>query len=417
MLRRWTLIGMIAGLFGIAVIPGTSYSAAGTHRARCAAKACKPEAEGECKKGQFKKGRKCLAKTTPEAPLAVAERPNLPLNASFLSVRVPPGAHPPRSAIEQLSLESGAPLRTLLWLPERLPFVTFAPGQEGMLWLTVHSGPKPQCEDCEESYRVPDSCRNEVLRFDPLTGELETEQTFPSSTTIRDAEPSPDGQWLLLKAESCTGSSESLHLLAINLKTGAQWTVGANATVCENLGTPAWSADSSELVVPYGPSTLPAGTTHAPGVEGFNQYCPESQPTGLAIVQAGTSSEFSTNALIEPKAGCSYESAAFDSEGIVAVEGCSEGTPPSRYTPNTRTGQAYLVQLTATGEVVHRLPLEIGANASAVQSDPETGTVLVTEDQSDSVKGNGDWVREYHDGALHLIKQYPTDREEAALPW
>ena len=154
-----------------------------------------------------------------------------------------------------------------------------------MLWLTVTSGPKSQCEECKESAPVPDSCTNEVLRFDPLTGELATVRTFPSSMLIQNAQPSPNGQWLLMEAGGCTGSYMSLHLLAINLETGAEWTVGSEATVCHDLRTPAWSENGSELVVPYGPSNLPAGTTEVPGAGGFEESCLEPQPAGLAIVQ------------------------------------------------------------------------------------------------------------------------------------
>ena len=131
----------------------------------------------------------------------------------------------------------------------------------------------------------------------------------------------------LMEAGGCTGSYMSMHLLALNLETDAEWTVGSEATVCHDLRTPAWSENGSELVVPYGPSNLPAGTTEVPGAGGFDESCLEPQPAGLAIVQAGSSSQFSPSALIEPAAGCSYESAVFDSEGILAVEGCSEGSP------------------------------------------------------------------------------------------
>ena len=319
--------------------------------------------------------------------------------------------------IEQFSLESGAPIRTLLSLKNG----GFVAGPEGMLWLTVASGPKAQCEKCKESGSVPDSCTSEVLRFDPLTGELATERKFPSSTLIGDAQPSPNGQWLLMQAGGCTGSYMSMHLLAINLKTGAQWTVGSEATACHDLRNAAWSANSSELVVPYGPSNLPAGTTQVPDLGPEGESCLAPQPAGLAVVKAGTSSEFSPSALIEPTAGCSYESAVFDSEGILAVEGCSEGSPPFPYIPSPTSGQAYLVQLTTTGEVVRKLPLATGSNPGIVASDPETGAILVTDDQAggpqDKNEFEGDWVWEYHRGTLRLIKRYSIEPGVYAKPW
>jgi hypothetical protein len=337
----------------------------------------------------------------------------LPLGASFLSLWYADGSN----VIEQFSLENGAPLRTLLSLKAG----SFASGPEGMLWLTVTSGPKSQCEKCKESARVPDSCTSEVQRFDPLTGELATERSFPSSMLIRAAEPSPNGQWLLMQVGGCTGSYMSMYLLAINLKTGAEWTVGAEATACHDLRDPAWSQNSSELVMPYGPSNLPPGTTQAPDHGAEGESCLAPQPAGLAVVKAGSSSEFSPSALIEPTAGCSYESAVFDSEGILAVEGCSEDSPPFPYMPSPTSGQAYLVQLTATGELVRQLPLALGSNPGIVTSDPETGTILVTDDQAggpqDTNWREGDWVWEYHRGGLRLIKRYSIEPPVYAQAW
>ncbi len=222
-----------------------------------------------------------------------------------------------------------------------------------------------------------------------------------------------------MRAGLCTGSYMSMHLLAINLKTGAEWTVGSEATACHDLRAPAWSANSSEwwcptdprICQPYHPGARPRGRGRilAP------------QPAGLAVVKAGSSSEFSPTALIEPASGCSYESAVFDSEGILAVEGCSEDSPPFPDIPSPISGQAYLVQLTATGEVVRQLPLALGSNPGTVTSDPETGKILVTDDQAggpqDKDESEGDWVWEYHHGSLRLIKRYPIEPPVTAQPW
>ena len=168
---------------------------------------------------------------------------------------------------------------------------------------------------------------------------------------------------------------------------------GAKAGACHELGSAAWNESDSEVVVPFGPSNLPAGTTT---VEhgAFGEGCKEPQPAGLAVVKAGVSSEFSPSGLIAPAPACSYESAVFDSEGILAVEGCSEGAPTRRAPAGpfgSLLGQAYLVQLTATGEVTRRLRLAIGASPAAVARDPETGTILVSDNQEGEVKPHWVW--------------------------
>ena len=289
-----------------------------------------------------------------------------------------PEAQPPRNAIEQFSLENGAPLRTLLRLPEE---DSFTAGPEGMLWLTQARGPRSECRTARSPPRSRTAARTKCCALTLSPASLRPCANSPSSMLVRNAQPSPNGQWLLMEAGGCTGSFESLHLLAINLKTGAEWTVGSEATACHDLRSAAWSENGSELVVPYGPSNLPAGTNQVPGAGGFEERCPESQPAGLAIVQAGASSEFTPNAQIEPSAGCSYESAVFDSEGILAV-GRLQRRRASTESSQHPARPGLPRPADDRGEVVRRLPLEIGANPGTVESDPETGTILVTDDQS-----------------------------------
>lgn len=254
---------------------------------------------------------------------------------------------------------------------------------------------------------MPNSCTGEVTRFDPTTGALTTEHKFPSSVLLGGAQVSPDGQWLLATVGVCT-SYQNQHLLAINLVTGAEWTVGASATACHSLGAVSWNETGSELVVPFGPSNLPPGSTHGQRMIG-GESCLVHKPVGLAVVNTGSSSEFSEHALIEPASGCEYESAIFDSEGILAVEGCTEGAPHRQhFQPEPREGQAYLLQLSESGEIVRRLPLAVGSEPGLVASDPETGTILV----SDDVGREGsecDWIWEYANGTLRLIKRYSED--------
>ena len=108
--------------------------------------------------------------------------------------------------------------------------------------------------------------------------------------------------------------------VAINLKTGAQLTVGSNATSCQRLWNPTWSGNGSQLVVHYGSCESPLRTTGS-----------------LAIVRPGSSWQFSRNSPIKPSAGCGYGSAIFDSDGILAVEGCAEASPARVYLTHSAT--------------------------------------------------------------------------------
>lgn len=332
----------------------------------------------------------------------VAQAPVFPLNGSFVAWTA--------QGLEQFSLENGAPLRRVLGLKggSEVPEPSYAPGPESTIWLTLTSGPRRECRRCKESRHVPDSCSGEVLRFDPATGELTTERKFPSSMSIYGADVSPDGRWLLVKASECTNSFgnhsfENTHLLGINLESGAEWVVGAGAAACHELGSGAWNESGSEYVVPFGASSLPAGTTHGRLLVG-GESCPAPHPAALAVLNTGSSSEFSHSALIEPPSGCSYKSAAFDSEGILAFAACSVLNPQRENRREPR--RDYLVQLNGSEQTVGRVALEIGECPCSLASDPLTGAILVTQ---------GGWVWEYHGGSLHLIQHY--DEQQVAQPW
>jgi hypothetical protein len=320
-----------------------------------------------------------------------------PRAQSFVSVWRP--GERGRPVLEQFSLRNGAPLRTLLKLPpdsygpERVE-VTPAVGADGTMWLLVSSGPRRrQVLTKEGGGPVPDTCTTELLRFNASSQRIARVKRFPSSNRVTSAQPSPNGRWLLMGTEACGEASLSVDLLAVSLANGSSWTVGSEAPPCHFLRPAAWSPDASELVFPYGPAT--GAPTH--GIEGVG--CPDPDPSSLAVVPAGHSSQISPGELIAPSPGCEYESAAFDREGIVAFEGCRKGGPGA-LTDNS-SGEAYLVQFNAQHAVARRLALEQGRNDGFLASNPSTGVVLVRDDQA-----GANWVWEYNSGHLRLIKRF-----------
>lgn len=336
----------------------------------------------------------------------VVKRFKAPRAQSFVSIWRP--GETGRPVLEQFSLRDGTPLRTLLKLPpdsfgpERVE-VTPAVGANGTMWFLVSSGPRRlQVRTKEGGGPVPDTCTTELLRFDASGERIVRVRSFPSSIRVTSAQPSPNGRWLLMGTEECGQASLSVDLLAMSLANGSSWTVGSEAPPCHFLRPAAWSPDASELVFPYGPAT--GAPTHILGEVG----CPDPDPSSLAVVPAGHSSQISAGELIAPSPGCEYESAAFDREGIVAFEGCRKGGPGA-LTDNS-SGEAYLVQFNRQHEVARRLALEPGPNNGFLASDPSTGVVLVRDDQA---KAN--WVWEYNDGHLRLIKRFGSLINP--LPW
>jgi len=117
---------------------------------------------------------------------------------------------------------------------------------------------------------------------------------------------------------------------------------------------------------------------------------------------------------------CGFLSAAFDPQGIAAVEGCDYGGPRGSIgDPNT--GAAFLLQLTGPHHrVTQRLRLKRGYDGGEVVEDTRTGTVLVSEYQAANNRDHPfNWVWAYHDGRLRLIHRYAEDDapQITAEPW
>jgi len=282
------------------------------------------------------------------------------------------------------------------------------PGPGGSVWLTVSTGP---------SYRggvaggdpAPNSGASEVVRFDPATGSSAVGLSFPSSALMSDAMPSPDGRRVVLVAGSCAMSFFNQHLLVRDIASGKEWTIGAAATRCHFLSVPSWSSNSSKLLFVYGASTLSSRSANLP-----QWTCSVPRAGGLAIAPAGRSSEPPSWRLIPHQPGCSYQSAVFDRWGIAALEGCATGSRQGGSPENTYLGNAYLIQLTAGGRRMLRLPLKRGSDVGTLSTDPLSASVLVSENQAgnqgfpthDSV-----WTFDGH--GLRAIGRYPNESSPA----
>jgi hypothetical protein len=286
-------------------------------------------------------------------------------------------------------------------------------GPDGDVWLTLASGPRYR-SGVAGGDPAPDSCSGRVVRFDPSTQTTATVLTLPSSMLVSDAVPSPSGRLVVMPGGGCSTSFFNEQLVVRDLATGKQWAIGADAPPCHALFGAAWSADSTQLVFPYGPSILSAHTHFVPA-----GTCDAPRFSRLVVVSALHASSVASRKLIKADHSCSYMAATFDRTGIAAIEGCTRGHPPGE--PNDPTvGDAYLVQLNSRRHIVLRLPLARGFNDGDIATNPQTGTVLVSEYQG---ANQGipvfDWVWAFNGHGLRTVRRFANQDAATVIaePW
>jgi hypothetical protein len=346
-------------------------------------------------------------RASPTRPLS-SHRAHLaaPRADSFLSLW-PACACGKATVLAQFSLRDGRRLATLAEVPtpagEDVSFLSPLPS--GSLALTYSSGPACSAPATAYCGAEPGSCTSKVDALDPYTGVSNVLLRLPSSTLTLDAVPSPDGRMVAMRAAGCATSWFNQHVVVRDLRSGRQWSIGADTARCHELTSPAWNPSGTKLVFAYGPSRLPAGTKPS-----NSQVCEMPRANRLVVVSALRSSSSRSWKLIPADRGCSYQAAAFDSEGIAAAEGCG---------PNPNLGRAYLLQLNRGEHVVRRIPLEPGWEDGLIASERD-GDVLVTEDQpANEGYRPYDWVWQFNGHRLRAIAHYRAlDADQVvAVPW
>ena len=330
-----------------------------------------------------------------------------PRSASFVSLWMPAGARNVR--VERFSLRSGDPLARLAtqsgsWAEVSGPYLDGGGG----LWITRSSGPRCKPAGFGECFPVPRSCRSSTVQLDPGTDATRSVASFPHSELVTAVIPSPRGQLMVLRVAPCTRSYFNDHFVVVNRRTHWRWAIGADAAVCHGLSDASWNAAGTRLAFAYAPSRLKPGQQY-PGEAGGNS-CRVPLAAGIVIVSAEHASTTRSWHFIHPRHGCSYESVAFDDKGVVAFEACSLHRPGQDYS----AGPADVVQLSGTRRVLFRLAVKPGASPGTVASDPETGLVLVSEDQAKPNHATPNWVWQLQGRRLRLIAGYPFAQTEFA---
>jgi hypothetical protein len=342
--------------------------------------------------------------------------------SSFVSLWQPPGGRG-HLVVEQFSLSTGRPLRTLLALPSRMTRVSgpYTAG-DGSLWLALTTGPRIR-NDTFSGDPAPRSCTGSVVRLDPASGARTTVLSLPHSMLIDDAVPSLDGSWVLMAATTCARARFNQQLLAINPSSGQRWTIDTAPARCPAISDPAWSADGSQLVFAYGPAASPWNYPVPTTTTGEQEasWCTLAQGSDLAIVPAAGASQIAAAQLIRPDRSCSYQSPTFDAWGVAAIEVClRRGPSPGHGIPPPSVLVNYLVQLNGEDQVTLRLELKRRFGQAFLANDPSNGLVLVSAVQSQKQReATFDCVWTFNGQGLHTVGRYrsPASLAMTAEPW
>ena len=297
----------------------------------------------------------------------------------------------PKEVLEAFSLTDGQPLGTVSGVPS-----SGHRASDGTLWYTLAQ--QPCYPGGGLSGPAADTCGGSVVRFDPISGRSSTIFQAPSSQTLEDAVPSPDGKRFVYRSGRCDTAFMNEHLVVRDLATGAESTIGAMATPCHFISTASWSRDGSNLAFTFAPSVLRSDTTFVP-----HATCESPGPGVVAVVPA-SGSEIGEAGTASPETGCSYTYAVFNRAGIVAVEACGEH----------QLGPAWLVQLNSHLEPAARFELAPGSDPTTLAVDASGSRVLVNEYESPVYGGPPgtnhdpvDWIQLYDGRSLRLVLRNP----------
>ncbi len=325
-----------------------------------------------------------------------------------------------RTELDDFSLATGRRERTLTAVSTMTGGNVSPPAAAsgGPVLLTVSSGPKcsdPACSGFSAGPCDPEavSCTGRIEQLRSGGGSLSTVLTIPASNLVTDAVPSPNRARIVMRSAGCATSFFDQSLMVRDLSSGRQWAIGADAPRCHEIDRPSWSADGSQLVFAYRPSILRYGTKPS-----ASNFCSEPRFGRLVVVAAGRASSVRSWKLIAADGKCSFAAAAFDRDGIAAVEVCRRG--PHGSVAELTLGQAYLLQLSQDHRVVERIALRPGWEEGLVSTDRRDGSVLISQDQpANAGYPERDYVWQFGGHRLRLIASYSANdaAQVVGVPW
>lgn len=281
------------------------------------------------------------------------------------------------SELDRYSLTTGGPLGVLIRVPPlragaaNVTGSTPHPLTGGGYMLTLDQDPA-----CRSSHGPchprPGDCLSQVETLDPNSRRSRVLFSVTGSWRVLDAVPSPDGRSVALLEDECW-SAASARLEVRDLASGHTQLLTDQLSVCGLGSDVSWNPKSTEVVFAYG---------RHPDLNAPPAGCE------LATAPADRISGPSSWRLIRVEASCGFDAGTFDSAGIVAIVGCSDGDGGTAST---------LLQYNHDGRVLARRsldsfdPPQYGLQTQ-LESDAAAHTVLVSEIITDDPDVSDVWT-------------------------
>jgi hypothetical protein len=301
--------------------------------------------------------------------------------------------------IDRFSLVTGAKIGIIARL--RVPYVTavWPPHRFGAHhYLMVVSHPAvctaqslTGTEGCEPT---PNTCAGRVETINTTNQRTATMWKEPRTAWLVDAVPSPDDRALAMVYGPCDDTGPK-YLAVQSLTGGHGFKDGVATHRCGEVPYVAWSRDGSKLVFPSVPRA--SGPDADCGADSL--AADDGLGVRLSVVPALRPSGSASWAQIRAGAGCGFQSATFDREGIVAVESCG-------LEQGITSSSTYLLQYDERYREVLRLSLPPAFGQGSVVDDPQANAVLVSENQISNVGASSGWVWTFRGRTLTLVHRY-----------
>lgn len=233
----------------------------------------------------------------------------------------------------------------------------------GDVWVTYSTGPRRGSPGL--SFPKPHTCGNEIVRLSAHGAPRESVYLRTGDDVlIGQAVPSPDGRLLAYTGQGCTDGRNGLYLRVTDLRTGKSWTIGRGLPGCHVLTTPAWSADSRQLIEGYAaanpPYNLGPNACNGPGTERLLRL-------GARLPQPGAAGQVSS-----PGGNCQVTAAAgLPGGGALALEDCGRSQDYSK-------DFAALLPFGADGRPGPQVPLGRCTAPGHLTADQSSGDVLLS---------------------------------------
>ena len=306
--------------------------------------------------------------------------------------------------LEEFSAVNGRRVASLgsVAIPQDAEVDAPAAQPDGSLILTASTGPRCALRgNFAECPRIAaSSCTSQVVRITPGQRESQIAFRVPGRFAINDAVASPDGQQIAFGQAPCTDRNGPTGLFVRDPITHDGRLVFGRDNACDQVGRPAWNPSSTQIAFVYDRApSAPAGGPVG-GVRGCSEPHNELVITGLGSHPAVRR--------IQDARGCVWAAVAFDPRGILAAEGCRQGSHPD--IASQSDDDVFLVQLSNIGLRQRRWALKRGLEEALITPQPGTRRLLITQDlPANNNEPEADWVWQLAGTQLRLIDHYPAD--------